>query len=70
MKTIVAFLISWLFFVLGDLASRLLNFGADTEWWTDIWLPAYSGCMLFSADIQDWAEGEGPWFPWTKCNDS
>ena len=70
MKTIVAFLISWLFFVLGDLASKLLNFGADTEWWTDIWFPVYSGCMLFSTDIQDWVGGEGSWWPWTKCNDS
>lgn len=70
MKKLVAFLISWLFFILGDLISRLLNFGADTEWWTDFWFPPYSGAMLLSADVQEWVQGSGPKWPWTKCNDS
>ena len=55
-KKFIGYVISWTFFWLGDLISRLMHI-SGLGWF----YPAYNRLMLWSIDIQEWSECNGPW---------
>lgn len=56
MRKILAYILSWILFGLGDLISKPMN------WFDWGWLyPAYNRLMLWSYDIQEWASNNCPW---------
>ena len=61
MKKLVGWLLSWLFFWLGDLVSRPMNW-LECMWWL---YPVYNRLMVWSYDVQKWGGDCGPW---RKCN--
>lgn len=63
MRAVLALPVSWLCYLLGDLASRVLQL-RDSVRWADFWYPIYNELMLFSSSSQNWAGGEGGWWPW------
>lgn len=56
MKKIIAWPITWAFFWMGDLISRIMNY-LDWGWM----YPAYNNLMWWSVEIQEWAGVKGPW---------
>lgn len=56
MKKIIGYVISWSFFWLGDLISRLMDI-CDLG----LFYPAYNRLMHWSIDIQEWSGCKGPW---------
>ena len=57
MRKILAYILSWILFGLGDLISRLMN-RFDCMAWL---YPTYNNLMLWSYNIQEWAGNSGPW---------
>ncbi len=55
----VRVMLSWIFFFLGDLASKPLNW-VDREWWVSFWYPIYNTLMIASVNIQK-DDPRGPW---------
>jgi hypothetical protein len=56
MKKLVAYILSWSLFWLGDVVSRVMRF--DSMWWL---YPVYNWLMLWSMRVQDWAGNATPW---------
>lgn len=57
MRKIIGYVLSWVLFGLGDLISKPMNY-----WDCMSWLyPAYNNLMLWSYNIQNWANNNGPW---------
>jgi hypothetical protein len=63
MKKLFAFLASWFCFIFGDLFSRVMTW-FDNETWCSFWYVLYNNFMLASVAIQDWANANGPAWPW------
>ena len=56
MKKVIAYIVSWALYGLGDMVSRLM------QWFDWAWIyPVYNKLMLASSDVQDWAGNAGPW---------
>lgn len=60
------FVVSWLFFWLGDMASKVLKLFDNSETWVAIWYPLYNKLMLCSSYIQDKAEPNTLSWPWSN----
>ena len=56
MKKIIAWPITWLFFWMGDLISRIMHY---FDW--GLLYPVYNKLMWWSVEIQEWANVKGPW---------
>ena len=67
--TPIAWLLSWAFYYLGDLAYRVLELLDDWEGWVMFWFPVYNWFMNRSAGCQDWAGyswfNANRWWPWS-----
>ena len=64
MGTIIAWFLAWFFWAAGHLSYLILTLFEDHQWWVDLWFPAYSDNMIRSGNVQDWARGNGRWWPW------
>lgn len=64
LRHLVAWPLAWCCFYAGDLCSKLLNL-VDRELWAAIWYPVYNSLMIASSDLQDWAGGQAPQYPWS-----
>lgn len=63
-KSLIAFPLAWLFWLLGDVTYRVLELNDDSESWCAFWYRLYNGLMILSGDIQDWAGFDGKPWPW------
>lgn len=65
MKTLIAFLVAWVLYGAGELASKILEAG-DSDRWCEFWYPIYNELMLASSRAQDWGNGANNRWPWGK----
>ena len=59
MKKMIGYIGAYLLFYVGDLVSKLMF--ATHAWFL---YSAYNHLMGWSADVQDWADIDGPWGDW------
>jgi hypothetical protein len=59
----VCFVVAWVLYWLGDIASRPLEW-RDTERWVGFWYSIYNTLMVASGDVQAHVRGNGPKWPW------
>ena len=64
MKYWIGYVVCWTCYWIGHFFSLFINI--EPEWLTTIFYPPYNWFMLKSGDIQDWAGGDSPRFPWEK----
>lgn len=64
LKHLVAWPLSWFCYGVGHLYSLFLN-AWDNELWAAFWYPLYNDFMIESSNIQDWAGGQAPRYPWS-----
>ena len=57
MKKFIGWLLSWLFFWLGDIVSKPMYYFDCMAWL----YPVYNNLMTWSYDIQEWGGDHGPW---------
>ena len=56
MKKVIAYIVSWALFWLGDIVSKPM------QWFEWEWVyPVYSKIMFASLAVQEWANNDGPW---------
>lgn len=67
MKKLVAFPFVWFAYGFGSMACWILEL-KKSENWVGFWYPFYNQAMITSSDVQDWAEGDGAWWPWGPYN--
>lgn len=69
LRHLVSWPISWLCYGIGHLCSALMNLW-DNEYWAGVLYPMYNNLMIGSSNIQDWAGGQEPRYPWGKYESS
>ena len=65
MSRFIAWPIALALFWMGDAVSRLLHYDA-----TAFMYPVYNRLMCASLDVQDWAGGDGRFWPWRAPEDA